>query len=246
MQTCNPPFPPCPALPAQKLLPVATHVPSSRQLAAIAAASGLPFVGFGIVDNAVMLLAGEQIDMAFGASLGLTTLASAALGNLVADVVGVSVTHQVQENMRKIMNPPHLSKPQQVWRSRLHGRQGCPVPCCCVLAVCTPAPKQRQPSWQKQPVRPVGVPVSCSRQRLWPQLPARLTKDSGLPGLSPVYLQGLPAVKWAQLLGAVVGVSIGCLLGMAPLGVMSPGIFDPQRQAAAAAAVAAAAAGAES
>lgn len=38
---------------------------------------------------------GEQIDAAFGVTLGLTTLASAALGNLVADVVGVSVTHTV-------------------------------------------------------------------------------------------------------------------------------------------------------
>lgn len=44
----------------------------------------------------LQLVAGEQIDVLFGASMGISTLASAALGNLVADVVGVSVTHQIQ------------------------------------------------------------------------------------------------------------------------------------------------------
>ena len=55
--------------------------------------------------------------------------------------------------------------------------------------------------------------------------------------------QQLRSVKWAQLVGAVVGVSIGCLIGMAPLAVMAPGFFDPTRQASAVAVVAAAAAG---
>ncbi|EFN52363.1 hypothetical protein CHLNCDRAFT_15662, partial [Chlorella variabilis] len=63
--------------------------PSWRQLAAIGIASGLPFVVFGFLDNGIMLVAGEQIDAVFGARFGLTTLASAGLGNLVADVVGV-------------------------------------------------------------------------------------------------------------------------------------------------------------
>ena len=44
----------------KKLLPVNTERPSTRQLALIAVASGLPFVGFGIVDNAIMLVAGED------------------------------------------------------------------------------------------------------------------------------------------------------------------------------------------
>lgn len=150
----------------RKLLPVATDVPSRRQLFFIAAASGLPFAGFGFVDNAVMLLAGEQIDAAFGVRFGLTTLASAALGNLVADVVGVSVTHQIQEGMRRVLNPPRLTKVQQ----------------------------------------------------------------------------SLPAVKWAQLAGAVVGVSLGCLVGMSPLAIMEPGFFNADRAAEAAATAAATAA----
>lgn len=42
------------------------------------------------------LVAGEQIDHLFGAKLGLSVLASAGLGNMVADVVGVSATHTIQ------------------------------------------------------------------------------------------------------------------------------------------------------
>lgn len=46
------------------------------------------------------LVAGEQIDHLFGAKLGLSVLASAGLGNMVADVVGVSATHTIQVRAR--------------------------------------------------------------------------------------------------------------------------------------------------
>lgn len=63
----------------------------------------------------LQLMAGEQIDLLFGARLGISTLASAALGNLVADVVGVSVTHQIQAAAKHIKwaQPPRLSVLQQ-------------------------------------------------------------------------------------------------------------------------------------
>ncbi len=63
----------------------------------------------------LQLVAGEQIDLAFGTRLGISTLASAALGNLVADVVGVSVTHQIQSAVQHIKwaQPPRLSVLQQ-------------------------------------------------------------------------------------------------------------------------------------
>jgi hypothetical protein len=58
----------------------------------------------------LQLVAGEQIDHLFGARLGLSMMASAGLGNLVADVVGVSATHTVQENIKRIpfARPPRL------------------------------------------------------------------------------------------------------------------------------------------
>lgn len=94
----------------QKFSAVSEEEPSWRQLAAIGIASGLPFVVFGFLDNGIMLVAGEQIDAVFGARFGLTTLASAGLGNLVADVVGVSATHSVQDLLKRTgwVRPPPL------------------------------------------------------------------------------------------------------------------------------------------
>lgn len=100
--------------------------PSWKQLSRVMLASGLPFVGFGFCDNAVMLLAGDVIDSMIGFQLGITTLASAGLGNIAADVVGVSVTHQIKEHSRKISwaQPPRLSTIQQAMRSVRAAKMG--------------------------------------------------------------------------------------------------------------------------
>eukprot|EP00890_Picochlorum_soloecismus_P002201 jgi/Picsp_1/2982/NSC_01206-R1_protein len=100
--------------------------PSWKQLSRVMLASGLPFVGFGFCDNAVMLLAGDAIDSMIGFHLGITTLASAGLGNIAADVVGVSVTHQIKEHSRKISwaQPPRLSTIQQAMRSVRAAKMG--------------------------------------------------------------------------------------------------------------------------
>ena len=73
-----------------------------------------------------MLLAGDAIDSLFGARLGLTTLASAGLGNVVADVVGVSVTQQIKERSRRTAwaQPPRLSSLQQAMGSVRAAKMG--------------------------------------------------------------------------------------------------------------------------
>lgn len=96
----------------------AQHPPTWGQLSQVMVAAGLPFVGFGFTDNAVMLLAGEAIDHYGAVHMGITTMAAAGLGNIAADVVGVSVTHQIKEKSRKISwaQPPRLSTLQQNMR----------------------------------------------------------------------------------------------------------------------------------
>jgi hypothetical protein len=66
-----------------------------------------------------MILAGDAVDHFFGARFGITTLASAGLGNIVADVAGVSVTQQIKDRSRRIRwaQPPRLSTLQQAMRS---------------------------------------------------------------------------------------------------------------------------------
>jgi hypothetical protein len=66
-----------------------TSPPPLRKLKGVFVGSAVPFIGFGIIDNAVMLVAGDQIDMTLGVSLGISTLAAAGLGNLLSDVGGV-------------------------------------------------------------------------------------------------------------------------------------------------------------
>jgi Transmembrane protein 65 len=46
---------------------------------------------FGTCDNAILILAGEYIDLTLGVTMGISTMAAAALGNLVSDVAGVGL-----------------------------------------------------------------------------------------------------------------------------------------------------------
>uniref|UniRef100_A0AC34GAF1 Transmembrane protein 65 n=1 Tax=Panagrolaimus sp. ES5 TaxID=591445 RepID=A0AC34GAF1_9BILA len=55
-----------------------------------------PFIGFGILDNMIMILAGEYIEMKLGAMFTLSTMAAAALGNTISDVAGIGLSHYVE------------------------------------------------------------------------------------------------------------------------------------------------------
>lgn len=48
-------------------------------------------VGFGFVDNVIMIVAGDAIDASLGVRFGVSTLAAAGLGNLISDVCGVGM-----------------------------------------------------------------------------------------------------------------------------------------------------------
>lgn len=44
----------------------------------------------------LQITAGEQIDLMFGAKLGLSSMAAAGLGNTIADVVGINISHTIE------------------------------------------------------------------------------------------------------------------------------------------------------
>ncbi len=44
----------------------------------------------------IMITAGDEIDAAFGAKLGLSSMAAAGLGNTIADVVGINISHSIE------------------------------------------------------------------------------------------------------------------------------------------------------
>ena len=63
--------------------------PTNNHLYRLAIQQGLPFVGFGFLDNFIMIVAGESIETFLGASLVISTMAAAALGNTLSDVFGI-------------------------------------------------------------------------------------------------------------------------------------------------------------
>jgi hypothetical protein len=76
------------ARPTQVKTEGATAALTKDQIRKLAVQSAIPFVGFGFLDNAVMIVAGSQID-AYFSTIGLSALAAAALGNTVSDVAGI-------------------------------------------------------------------------------------------------------------------------------------------------------------
>merc|ERR1719387_1535823 len=96
-------------------------------------------VGFGFMDNTVMLHAGNAIDMTFGVTFGLSTLCAAACGQICSDMAGVSFGRVIEAAASKVgMTPSFLTgaqmelpqvKGRRLWgpcggRMRLHAGYG--------------------------------------------------------------------------------------------------------------------------
>jgi Ca2+-binding EF-hand superfamily protein len=86
--------------------------PTPLQLRRYSLLQFLPFVVFGILDNGIMVIAGNQIDDMFGVMLGLSTMASAGLGNLISDVVGVRAAGSVEDGAERVLPDPRLTEAQ--------------------------------------------------------------------------------------------------------------------------------------
>ena len=67
----------------------AAEQPSKQDLRQLFIHAMCPMIGFGIMDNFIMIQAGDAIDNHFGAALGIATLTAAAFGQVFSDVSGV-------------------------------------------------------------------------------------------------------------------------------------------------------------
>eukprot|EP00931_Biecheleriopsis_adriatica_P091856 TRINITY_DN65726_c0_g1_i1.p1 TRINITY_DN65726_c0_g1~~TRINITY_DN65726_c0_g1_i1.p1 ORF type:complete len:176 (+),score=41.39 TRINITY_DN65726_c0_g1_i1:60-587(+) len=63
--------------------------PSKSQLQAHAIQSGIPMIGFGIVDCLVMTTVGSTLEALLGASLGISAITAATIGLFCSDSCGV-------------------------------------------------------------------------------------------------------------------------------------------------------------
>jgi hypothetical protein len=76
--------------------------PSSSDIWAVALKNCLPFIGFGFLDNLIMILAGDYIEMKIGLVIGISTMAAAALGNTISDVAGIASAWYVEMFAEKV------------------------------------------------------------------------------------------------------------------------------------------------
>jgi len=60
-----------------------------EQIRSIFLSAAIPMVGFGFMDNFIMITAGSAIDNSLGVHMGLATMTAAAIGQVVSDVSGV-------------------------------------------------------------------------------------------------------------------------------------------------------------
>jgi tRNA-specific adenosine deaminase 1 len=108
---------------AEELVPE----PSRRDLQLVAINQAIPFVGFGIMDNAILILAGDAIDNSLGVMFGISTLCAAALGNIISDVAGVGLGTVIEDFCARLGIPqPNLTQAQRQLRSvRFTNQIGC-------------------------------------------------------------------------------------------------------------------------
>ncbi|XP_062987176.1 transmembrane protein 65 isoform X2 [Elgaria multicarinata webbii] len=109
---------------AQEKLEVAP--PSTGQLKHVFFHNAVPFVGFGFFDNAIMIAAGTQIELSIGIVFGISTMAAAALGNLVSDLAGLGLAGYVEAVASRLgLSIPELTPKQaDMWQTRLSAHFG--------------------------------------------------------------------------------------------------------------------------
>lgn len=107
--------------------PAPAPEPSTRDLRIHALTQGIPFLGFGIMDNAILIWAGDQIDTHLGVIFGISTLCAAAIGNIISDIAGLGLGAYIEDFCATKLNLPKInfSNAQRNLRSvRMAGQWG--------------------------------------------------------------------------------------------------------------------------
>jgi len=101
--------------------------PTQKQLNQVFTRQVPPFFGFGITDNAMMIVSGDLIDSTLGLWCGISTMAAAALGNTISKIIRIHALHKMLARAATILRlpDPHLTlyqnKCQSVRKARIYG-----------------------------------------------------------------------------------------------------------------------------
>jgi hypothetical protein len=101
--------------PTDMLMSSSLNPPSREQLKSLFISAAVPMVGFGFMDNFIMIQAGGYIDATLGVTMGLATLTAAAMGQVFSDVSGVlfgGTVERISERLR-LVKPAQLTQAQR-------------------------------------------------------------------------------------------------------------------------------------
>ena len=172
--------------------------PTNWQLRRHAVNAAIPMVGFGFMDNVIMIQAGDYIDSTLGVTLGLSTLTAAAFGQVVSDVSGTLFGNTIDHiAARSGLPTAKLTDSQRrMRRVRLAGMAGAVggVIVGCLLGMTTLLFKdlgknerlrrQREMSTLFSTLMQEGRSLPCVRCAL-PPLPSKTPARVGAPVLLP-------------------------------------------------------------
>lgn len=84
---------------------VPAEEPAREQLRLVTMQATIPFIGFGIMDNALLILAGDAIDSSLCVVLSLSTMCAAAIGNIISDVAGIALGTVIEDITTQLKLP---------------------------------------------------------------------------------------------------------------------------------------------
>nr|XP_019550529.2 transmembrane protein 65 isoform X2 [Aedes albopictus] len=93
-------------------------LPPTKDLMKLGLVNALPFIGFGFLDNFTMIIAGDYIEHTLGLFMCISTMAAAALGNTISDVIGIGSAFYVEKLAEMSgVKPPKLTPIQLEMKS---------------------------------------------------------------------------------------------------------------------------------
>ncbi|XP_012273194.1 uncharacterized protein LOC105695820 [Orussus abietinus] len=100
--------------------------PSRADLMKVLIANAIPFIGFGFLDNAIMIIAGDSIEATLGSIVPISTMGAAAIGNTISDIIGIGSAYYVELLATKIgFQQPELTPIQMnLPTTRRHANAG--------------------------------------------------------------------------------------------------------------------------
>ncbi|CAJ1373151.1 unnamed protein product [Effrenium voratum] len=142
------PLPPsrsCAKVDASKEGTSVSSEPTREQLHRCLQAAAVPFIGFGFLDNFLMIVFGDLIDSTLCVALNFSTMAAAAIGNTISDGAGIWSGQWLESKCKALgFEEPKLTEAQQELPITIRWKNigqfigitiGCILGCCPLLVM---------------------------------------------------------------------------------------------------------------